>query len=57
MLTIEDIIKRLKDRQPTKIAEETGLAYQTIWKIRTGRTKNVTYETLKALSDYLEEHP
>jgi len=57
MLTIEDIIKRLKDRQPTKIAEETRLAYQTIWKIRTGRTKNVTYETLKALSDYLEEHP
>ena len=57
MLTLDQIKAKLEDRQTTKVAEATGLSRQTIYEIRRGIQTNPTHETLKRLSDYLEERP
>lgn len=54
MLTIEEVRRRLQDRMPKKVAQATGINYDTVRRIRDGRTMNPSYETWKALSDYLE---
>lgn len=55
MLTLEEIRGRLVDRRLRMIAEKVGVHYQTILKIRDRVEANPTYETVKKLSDYLEE--
>lgn len=55
MLTIEEIRERLQDRRLAMVADSTGIHYVTLQAIRTGRVKNPSYDTVKALSDYLEE--
>lgn len=57
MLTIDQIKAKLADRQTSKVAEATGLSRQTIYEIKRGIQTNPTHETLKRLSDYLEERP
>ncbi len=54
MLTIEEIRERLIDRRLAMIAEVTGIHYATIQAIRNGKVTNPSYETVKALSDYLQ---
>lgn len=54
MLTLEQIQKALKDRRPGMISQATGLSINTISEIRNGIQINPSYQTLKALSDYLE---
>lgn len=54
MLTIEEVRKRISDRKPAVIATATGLSYDTVWRVQRGDFKQVSYETVKALSDYLE---
>lgn len=55
MLTLEEIRGRLFDRRLRMIAAKVGVHYQTILKIRDRDEANPTYETVKKLSDYLEE--
>lgn len=56
MLTLEQIVKKLDDRNLSKVAKNVGLHPQTLWRIKHGYTgENVSYETVKLLSDYLEE--
>ena len=57
MLTIEQIRAALNDRRLPVVARETGLAYDTVWRIASGRYRQVQYETVKALSDYLMRGP
>jgi hypothetical protein len=38
---------------PAKVAEATGLHYNTIREVRDNPDANPTYKVLKALSDYL----
>ena len=57
MLTLDQIRARLVDRQTSKVVEATGLSRQTIYEIRRGIQTNPTHDTLKKLSDYLEERP
>lgn len=52
MLSIEKIREKLKDRRLTVIAKATGLSYPTVLTVSRG-DKNVTYKTLKLVSDYL----
>lgn len=54
MLTIEEIRERLADRRVPIVSERTGVAHSTIYAIRDGRSANPEYNTLKALSDYLQ---
>lgn len=54
MLTIDQIVTRLKDRKLKEVAKQSGVSYLTVWKIATGRAGNVSYETVVKLSEYLE---
>jgi len=55
MLEIEEIAKRLKDRNLTKVADGCNLSYPVVHKIANGGTGN--YDSVKKLSDYLESNP
>lgn len=57
MLALEDIIRRLQDRNLQKVASATGLAHTTVWNLAANRRANYNYETVKRLSDYLEANP
>ena len=52
MLTVEQIVNYLTDRNLVVVAERTGLSYQTVWRVARGET-NPDYSTVKKLSDYL----
>lgn len=55
MLTIEEIRERLQDRRLAMVADTTGIHYATLQAIRIGKVTNPSYDTVKALSDYLED--
>jgi len=57
MMTIEEIQKRLSDRRLSKVAKETGLSSQTLWRIRENKMVSVKYDTAIKLSEYFERHP
>ncbi len=52
-MRLEEIIARLQDRRLYRVAEATGLSYQTIRTIVNGKNKNPTIETVQLLEDYL----
>ena len=54
MLTLDQIRAALRDRRLSKVAEATGLHYNTIREVRDNPDANPTYKVIKALSDYLE---
>jgi transcriptional regulator with XRE-family HTH domain len=56
MMTLDEIVKRLKDRRIDMVCERTGLSRPTVHAIRTGKTTNPSLKTMQALSDYLQEH-
>lgn len=51
MMTVEQITAALQDRRTAEVARETGLAYNTIKNLKTG--KGAYSETIKKLSRYL----
>ena len=53
MMTIEEVREALRDRRLIVVASHTNLSYPTIKAILDGR-KNPKYETVKLLSDYLQ---
>jgi len=57
MVTIEEIRKRLDDRQLSKVAKATGLSTQTLWRIRQGKDTNVRFDTAYRLAQYFELNP
>jgi transcriptional regulator with XRE-family HTH domain len=54
MLRIEEIVKRLKDRNLTTVAERAGVSYTSLWQIANGLQKQPKYKVIERLSDYLE---
>lgn len=52
MLNIDQIRDKLQDRRLARVAEVTGLHYNTILGVREGKT-DPAYSVVKALSDYL----
>jgi transcriptional regulator with XRE-family HTH domain len=54
MLSLDQIIIILEDKNLSEIAKRTGLSYMTVWRVSTGDHKNVEYETVRKLSEYLE---
>jgi len=54
MMTVDEIIIKLQDRNVSEVARRTKLSFQCVWRISKGRQGNVGYETVKKLSDYLE---
>lgn len=53
MLTLKEIVKRLKDADLHQVSMETSLHYQQVWRIANGVDKNPTEKTLSKLSDNL----
>lgn len=56
MLRIEEIVKRLKDRNLTTVAERAGVSYTSLWQIANGLQKQPKYKIVERLSDYLEDN-
>lgn len=54
MLTLEKIREALQDRRAAKVADATGLHYNTIREVRDNPDSNPSYNTVRVLSDYLE---
>jgi len=55
MLTLEEVKKRLSDRNLKEVSRRTGISYANIYAIATGRRENPTYKVIAKLSDYLEQ--
>lgn len=56
MMTLEDTIKKLHDRNIKVVAEKTGISYHTILNIYKGENKNPTMKTMIKLNDYFKEN-
>jgi len=54
MLTLDQIRHHLSDRRLSAVAKATGLHYQTVRKVANDRAIAPDYQTVKALSDYIE---
>lgn len=55
MMTLPQVQAALADRRLTVVARETGLAYDTVWRVASGRAKAVSYDVVERLSRYLED--
>lgn len=54
MLSLEEIRKRLSDRNLREVSRRTGIGYAYLAAIASGTRNNPTYAILKPLCDYLE---
>lgn len=54
MMTFQEIRDALQDRKLSKVAEATGLHYNTVRDVCSNPDSNPTKKTLEALSQYLE---
>ncbi len=53
MMTLEEIKNQLQDANLKRVAERAGVHYNALYRLMNGNT-NPSYETVKKLSDYLE---
>ena len=53
MMNLEEIKARLIDANLKKVAEKAGIHEARVYRLMSGETEPM-YETVKALSDYLE---
>jgi predicted transcriptional regulator len=53
MMTLEEIRGKLQDRNLRLVSQLSGVPYQVILRIKKGETENPSYNTIKALSEYL----
>ncbi len=53
LLTLDEIKRRLEDRNLSEVARRVGMNRQQVWLIAAGHNTNPSYETIKRLSDYL----
>ena len=54
MMTPGQIHDALQDRRIERIAQSTGIHYNTIRKLRDDPSANPTWRVIKLISDYLE---
>jgi DNA-binding phage protein len=57
MLSLEQVLEKLRDRNLTKVAKGSGLSPTTVHKIFKSQSVDVSYQSVKKLSDYLEATP
>jgi|JYMV01.1.fsa_nt_gi hypothetical protein len=56
VLSQDQLIKGLKDRQLYKVAAETNISYPTLKRLADGKEGNYTLHTLYAVSEYVREN-
>lgn len=54
MMTLEQVRSMLADRKLGVVAEATGLSYDTVWRVQSGKFTAISYDVVKRLSDYLQ---
>lgn len=54
MLSIEEIRKRLSDRNLSEVARRIGMKRQQLWFIASGKNENPSARTVERISNYLE---
>ena len=54
MMTLAQVQAALADRKISTVAQETGLSYDTVWRVARGRVSMVSYDVVERLSRYLE---
>ena len=54
MMSIEELLEKLRTRNLPLVAAEAGVNYQSLLAFAKGRQKRVNVEMIKKLSDYLE---
>ena len=52
MYSLDYVRKAIQDRQPARVCEATGISRHTFYRVR-DNVGNVSYDTVKALFDYL----
>lgn len=56
MLTLEEVVKALKDRNLKAVSDNCGVNHATLCRLVRCPSQDVTYGTVKKLSDYLERN-
>lgn len=54
MLKLDEIVKRLKDRNLATVARHSGVSYTSLWQIANNLQTHPKYKNVEKLSDYLE---
>lgn len=54
MLTLDEVRKKLQDRNLAEVARRTAIGYVNLHRIKTGKNENPSYQTMVILSNYLE---
>ena len=54
MMTPDQLQAALQDRRIDKVAEATGIHYNTVRRVARGEARNPTWDTIRRLSDYLK---
>lgn len=54
MMTIDEIKAALEDRKLSVVAEKTGLHYNVLYSLVSGRVKSPSYETVRRIQKYLD---
>lgn len=54
-MNLDQVVKKLSDRNLMEISRRVDLSYQTIRRIALKEEQNPSYNTLKKLSDYFEK--
>jgi transcriptional regulator with XRE-family HTH domain len=57
MPEIEDVIRRLSDRNLSEVSRRTGISQPTLSRIANNKAGNVGYKTIEILDDYLNNTP
>lgn len=53
MITLEEIQKKLSDRNLSEVHRRTGVSYRTLFSLANGTNKNPSYESVRAIVEYL----
>lgn len=54
MMSLDEIRKKLEDRNLPVVAARTGISYRTVLNIKIGKNQNPSHHVMKTLSAYLE---
>jgi DNA-binding Xre family transcriptional regulator len=57
MLTLDQVLAKLKDMNLAAVSRSSGVSESTMYKLVNGGSKDISYDTVKRLSDYLESKP
>jgi DNA-binding Xre family transcriptional regulator len=57
MYSLDDYRTKLYDRSIKIVSDTTGISQVTLWRIKSGKAKNITLNTAEKLNKYFEARP